>query len=37
MFTKGRIITVAMAVGAIAALNRVPQTRTLVNGDQGWF
>lgn len=37
MFTKNRIITVAMAVTAMAALNRVPQARTLINGDQGWF
>ena len=29
---KSRLITVAMAVVAIAVLNRVPQTKTLING-----
>lgn len=30
--SKSRLITVAMAVVAVAVLNRVPQTRALING-----
>ncbi len=30
--TKSRLMTVALAVVAIAVLNRVPQTRALING-----
>lgn len=29
---KSRLITIGMAVAAIALLNRIPQTKKLVNG-----
>lgn len=32
MMSKNRLITVAMAVAAVAVLNRLPQTRALLNG-----
>lgn len=33
MFSKSRLITVAMAVGAIALLNRVPKAKDAISGD----
>ncbi|MBM7424993.1 hypothetical protein HNR64_003330 [Spongiibacter marinus] len=30
--SKSRLITVAMAVAAVALLNRIPQTKAIING-----
>lgn len=35
--SKAMIKTALIALVAIAAANRIPQLKELINGDSGWF